>query len=262
MPPAPGLQDETSAEAPRLTREDVENFLLETLAPATQQRYDAALMAFREQCLTEEVDPAELSEEELDWFLAELILHAFRTDGMRHQFACLLSALSRVNPRLRLKVAWRVLDVWAVREPPRQAAACPPEVLIRMFMMLVLCDRPELGVGFLVCYAGLLRVREMLSLTGADIIFSGDGVVLCLSRTRRGREQKVVCRNSQTVAWVRLYPALLRPGADDWAFPVQYTTCLRWIKKAAVAAGVGDLNVTTHSLRRSGASELSRRGVA
>lgn len=245
----------------RPSRAAVEQFLLGSLAPAMQKKYQAALELLQDRCVAEGVVLETLCEEELDWFLAEVILHGYQTNEMRYQIGCLLSALARINPRMRLKVAWRVPDVWTVRDPPTQAAACPPEILVRMFMLLILGGRPLLGVGFMPCYAGLLRVREMLNLTGNDIVMTRTAVILCLGHTKRGREQKVVCSHPQTVKWMVAYVAWAQPSASERVFNVGYTSCLKWIRRAASAAGVGDLNVSTHSLRRSGASELSRMGV-
>ena len=43
--------------------------------------------------------------------------------------------------------------------------------------------------------------------------------------------------------------------------PASYATFLKWLRAGATALGAGDLGLSTHSLRRSGASELSRLGM-
>ena len=50
---------------------------------------------------------AELTEEEQDYFLADMLLDAYESDGSRVSAGWLLSALQKVYPRLKLKVAWR-----------------------------------------------------------------------------------------------------------------------------------------------------------
>ena len=238
----------------------VQAFLLSSLAASTQKKYEVALAFLALKCEDEEVEFNGLDEEEQDWFLAEFILDGHLGADKKWQYSELLSALARVNPRSKYKVAHRVLDVWTRREPPHQAPACPPEILTMACMLLILVDRPTLGVGFMVCYAGLLRIREMLSLVWADVHFSSAGVVLCLGVTKRGREQKVCLAHPTVVFWLNAFRELHGGAANQRVFEVGYATALKWFRRAVAAVGF-DEPVTTHSLRRSGASELSRLGV-
>lgn len=202
-----------------------------------------------------------MTEQEQDWVVAELVLDAYEQDEPRHVYADLLSALAKVDPRRRLKVSYRVMDVWTKRAPPRQAPACPPELLTMIFMLLILVGKESLGIGFACCYAGLLRAREMLGLRWNDVYFAPDSVVFCLGVTKRGREQRVRCAHPTLLLWLREWRRRqMCASANDFVFPVAYTTALKWLRRAAQACGATQ-PLTTHSLRRSGASELSRLGV-
>ena len=50
-------------------------------------------------------------------------------------------------------------------------------------------------------------------------------------------------------------------STDSLVFDISYSSTLRWVKRLAMLLGCGDLGLTTHTFRRSGASELARQGV-
>lgn len=238
----------------------VQDFLLSTLKDATQVRYLEALKGLSNDLREAGVVWADLSEEEQDWWLAEWLLDAFEAGGSKVLHGAALSALSRVNPRCRFKVVWKVYDVWSLRQPVHQAPAATPELLTAIFALIILLGRPHIGMAMFLCYVGLLRVREALNLKHADIIDNGSVVVLCLGSTKRGLEQKVVMNNSATIIWLRGYLNRFSSKKNDLAFPISYTSVLKWLRKATDLLGVGHLNLSTHTFRRSGASELSRLG--
>ena len=90
--------------------------------------------------------------------------------------------------------------------------------------------------------------------------FIKDGHKLYL--TKRGMEQKVVMEHRSVERWLRSYYQRF-PQGDTSAplFQISYASVLRWVKKLAALLGAESLRLTTHSFRRSGASELSRQGV-
>ena len=263
---------------PGAGRSRVQDFLLSTLKCATQLRYTGALEAL-ETRLSESAGMTvdECDEEALDWWVSDwMVEHAessFAAIGdaaaepleepllPRSFFGSVLSSLARTRPRLRLKTAWRVYDVWGQKAPVRQAPAAPPEVLLGVATLLACVGRPIYSAIMLTCYTGLLRVGEALNLCHRDLFFSQDCVVLVLGVTKRGLEQKVVLRDPGTVAWLQQYVKRFPGGSADRLFPASYTTFLKWLRQAAVALGAGGLGLSTHSLRRSGTSELSRLGL-
>lgn len=127
----------------------------------------------------------------------------------------------------------------------------PPEVLVRMFMMLM------------VCYSGLPRVREMLNCVGAN----RDDKWLCDSmpwphEARARAEGCVQPPPRRSGRWPHTSRGARRQCGRGCSFDLGCTNCLEWIRRAADAAGVGDLNISTHSLRRSGPPKLRRSGAS
>ena len=152
-------------------------FLLKRLGSSASSRNLGALEALRCKLEAALVPWSRMSEEDRDWWLAEHILDEYEAGGQRSSCSFLLSALAKVNPRARCRTSWKTLDVWTT-EPVRQAPAAPPELLSAMFTIAVVLRRPEIGVGALLCFAGLLRVREMLTLRTEQLIHTGDSVII------------------------------------------------------------------------------------
>ena len=73
----------------------------------------------------------------------------------RSFFGAVLSSLARTRPRLRLKTAWRVYNVWGQRIPVRQAPAAPPEVLFGVAVLLACVGRPIYSAIMVACFTGL-----------------------------------------------------------------------------------------------------------
>jgi len=138
----------------------------------------------------------------------------------------------------------------------------PAELLYGMVVFLKMCERAPVATVLLVCFAGLLRVSEALRLPRRDLIMGNDYVVLVLDRTKRGQNEKVVIKNLAVVTWLARYLRTFPTENHEAAFPVSYGTVSRWMKRAAEALGFGELNLTTHSLRRGGATQLLRLGVS
>ena len=118
-----------------------------------------------------------------------------------------------------------------------------------------------MGTITICCFAALLRVGEGLGLRRRDVVIGGGSCVFLLGRTKRGLEQKVAVTSPSVVAWVEAHVARHPMESHDRLLPVSYATYLRWLRAAAVALGAGTLGISTHSLRRSGASEISRLGM-
>lgn len=111
------------------------------------------------------------------------------------------------------------------------------------------------------CFAGLLRVGEVLRLQWKDIVFSAGALTLCLGQTKTGMEQEVAITNGRGFEWMARYAACQGHCDDTVVFPLSYSSVLRWVKKLSTLLAGEELQLTTHSFRRSGASELARRNV-
>lgn len=239
----------------------LQTFLLSSLKPATIQKYTAALEDLNSELVSHNVQWASMSEEEQDNFIAEWLIDGFESGASKAEYGWALSAVQKIFPRLRLKTSWRVYDIWGQHQPVKQAPAATPEFLHAMMAMALFLNRPQVACVMVFCYAGLLRVREALSLKFQDVVVQCDSITLCLGQTKRGLEQKVVLRNGSVV---RFTMEFLRrhPGApQQFVFDVTYSSMLRWVKRLSWLLGGDDMVVSTHTFRRSGASELSRLGM-
>ena len=203
-----------------------------------------------------------MTEEQQDYFLAEWLIDGYEQGLGRSEYGSLLSALGRLNPRCRYKVSWKVFETWATLQPPQQAAAAPPELITAMMVVGFALNRFELSLIICLAYAGLLRVSEALQLCWKDVVLGSRAMTLCLGNTKRGMEQKVVVTNPVVAQWVLCYKQTkgLRASSDR-LFSMSYSSVLRWVKKLANLLGADSIALTTHSFRRSGASELARRGI-
>ena len=203
-----------------------------------------------------------MTEEQQDLFLSEWLVDGYEQGLGKTEYGVLLSALGRLNPRARYKTAWKIFEVWGSLQPPREAAAAPPEMLTAMMISAFALNRVDLALVICLCFSALLRVGEALQLRWRDVFFSSGVLTLCLGQTKTGMEQKVVVTNGVVFQWLARYAATCgHLGPEARVFQLSYSSVLRWVKKLSCLLGGQDMNLTTHSFRRSGASELSRRGV-
>ena len=228
---------------------------------STIDKYTQALERLNNEIAEQGVSWCDLDEEGKDSFVAEWLLDGCESGAHRTEYGWALSAVQKICPRLRLRISWKVFDAWGHREPPRQAPAAPPELLQAMFAVALLLNRPALSAMMVCCYAGLLRVREALALRRQDIVVQATEVILRLGRTKRGLEQKVVMRNPSVVSFFLQFFKHFPISPGDRVFDLSYSSALRWVKRLAMLLGCSQLGLTTHTFRRSGASELVRQGV-
>ena len=175
--------------------------------------------------------------------------------------AVLVAAVAKTHPQGRFRAAWRSLDAWRTRCPPKQAPAMPLELAMAVVGWLTINGRPRIGAAVLLAYSGLLRASEALQLTWSDLIWSKLGLTLRLGQTKRGQEQRVVLTNPSVLHWMRRFYARCSGLSSDRVVGCGYGTLLRWLRKATAALGWADVPWTTHSLRRGGASELVLAGM-
>ena len=209
---------------------------------------------------------AALGPEEQDWALADRVLDLFEEagDGMTGyaRAAVLVASMAKCNPARSYRTAWKTLDVWRQRVPPRQAPAMPLRLALACVTWLTVAGKPSLAAGVLLCFCGLLRSAEMLSLRGRAVVRTMNGYVLLLGDTKRGQEQTVLIQECSIVAWLDGFLARHRLRSADYLVPVGYTTFARWLTKACEGLGMSHVHWTTHSLRRGGATALMRAGCS
>ena len=84
--------------------------------------------------------------------------------------------------------------------------------------------------------------------------------VLCLGRTKRGLEEKVVFAHPGAVAWFQRYRS--RFGRKHSRIcNISYSKFRYWLNKLSKTLGIADLHLTSHSFRRGGASTLLHQGA-
>lgn len=243
-------------------RAAVEAFLLEGLQASSQQAYNQALEDFEVFCLGQGVMFSKLDEERQDWLLAEHVLDLREADPVRRQRAVVLvSALMKIAPGRRYRTAHKVLERWAGELPSRQAPACPDRLLYAMVVLLQAWGEREAACVALLCFCGLLRVSECLRLTPRMIVAGHDYLLLLLGATKRGVEDRVLLSNPTVLNWVRSYLDWKSATDDEPIFRLGYWRFNRLLKDSAAALGFGVLALTSHSLRRGGATQLLRAGV-
>ena len=237
---------------------------MSALATSTGERYKEASSNFKLEMERRGLAWETMAEEEQDWTLAEYLVEQSQANEPRQRpwALCLVSALQKVAPGRRLKTSWKVVDAWAIKNPSTQALPCPQEVALACGVWLVVNGRAAEGTALVLCFCGLLRISEALSLSLRDIFFSTEGFrpvcILLLSKTKRGREQRVVLVNEGVILWVKSMIKLrsfVKASKDEKLLPTTYKRVSADFKRACKAFGL--LPVwTSHSLRRGGATQL------
>ena len=170
------------------------------------------------------------------------------------------SALKKIVPGIALRSTNAVLGAWRFQLPAKQAPACP-EMVARAVATLALClGQPAVAAVVVLCFYGLLRVGEAISITAADIHFIGEQVIVTLALTKRGVNEKVSIVHAEAVAWLNSFRAA-GFGKKDLFLGISYGKVRYWLQKVQKLLGIASLALTSHSFRRGGASTLLSLGV-
>ena len=121
--------------------------------------------------------------------------------------------------------------------------------------------QPSVAAAILLCFSGLLRISEALSLTWDSLVFIDDAVVLILGRTKRGIDQKVVLTHKAVVRWLCTFHSLYCGKPSSRVCDASYSKFRYWLPRLCKALHVADLDLTSHSFRRGGASTLLHQGM-
>ena len=238
----------------------VAEFLRSRLTEASQARYHLALSLLADWCSLHRVSWAVLSEEEQDWLLADYVMDLREAEAHTVQDAryC-LAAAQKEFPRRTFKIAWKVLGAWQCEHPPVQAPPMPEDLAMAMVIVLTAGQHFAEALVTLVCFCGLLRVGEAMSLCKEDFVFGPGRLVLLLSRTKTGTHQRVVLENPVVVDFA---DRLLQQSPHCYrAAPTNYSRYRRLFLRVLRALGCEDFGFRSHSLRRGGATTLFSRDV-
>lgn len=248
------------------------SFLFGLLQPASQQRYREALGALNAYCAALHVPFYVASEETQDYILCDCILD-LHDEGYSVQFmrTMVAAAQKHYGGRRRYRSATHVVEGLAKGSPPDQAAPFPPQLALAVVVLLTALGKESVGVSLLLCFCGLLRISEALSLRIQDVLMPAQhrgalSVILLLRRSKAGapHSEKVVLDNPRVIAFLQRYLEITLQGHEPHQpfCPVSYTTVRNWLQKALAAFGLPPNSFRTHSCRRGGATCLSMRGFA
>lgn len=241
----------------------VEAFLLTALKAGTQVSYTNALAEFQRECDASNIDFRALSPEAQDWVLAEYCWLCHEESLQCRQSAVLVvAAVSKVNPQRKYRTAHAVLEVWKRELPVKQAPALPMSLVQAIAVLLHAGGMKAEAMLVILCFTGVLRISEGLGLRRREVVVDPSSVILLLGVTKTGTEQKVEIMNPAVVAWVRRFLATLPSKDTVKLFDFSYQKFSRRLKAVCASLGFASMQITSHSLRRSGATELLRRGYA
>ena len=233
--------------------------------PATQHRYEVALATFNSDLRARGLSMFDLSEDELDWVLADTVLRMYEAtecvEGLARA-AVLVAAVSKALPRTTLKCSLKMLDVWRRRHPPQQAGAFPAEVALALITWTLLAGQPGVSACLLLCWGGLLRCSEALALRWSALVRTGSTWVAILGHTKRGMDQKVCIDEPSLCRWLHVYHQLHGRDTDERVCGVSYSRVSYWLRKGAAALQLGEGRWTSHGFRRGSASTMFGMGMA
>jgi len=241
-------------------RHRVADFLRSRLTEASQIRYQAALHLLAEWCSQHNAAFADLNEEEQDWLLGDYLMDLRESESSSVQDGryC-LAAAQKEFPRRTFKIAWKVLSAWQSEDPPVQAPPMPEDLALAMVVVMTAAQRSAEALVTLLCFCGLLRVGEAISLCKEDFVFGPGQLVLLLTRTKTGQHQRVLIENPVVVEFARRLVAL--SSHPYRAAPTNYSVYRRYFLRVLKALGCEHFQFRSHSLRRGGATTLFSRNV-
>jgi hypothetical protein len=240
--------------------------LISSLRGRGPLRYQEAINAFAISIGQTADGLATLPEEEVDWALADYVVGLYEKEGGLSGLGLAgttVAAMSKTHPRHHYRTAWKCLDVWRVKRPPQQAPAIPRRMLDAAVAWLVIAGYSHVAFAMVLCFYGLLRASEALTMTVESLTFVSQGVVLFLGQTKRGLEDKVVIGNPWAVAWIKQFVGKHRTmlAPLDRIVGCSYNTMQRWMRRAFQALGFEGDDWTSHGLRRGGATDLYMSGM-
>ena len=187
------------------------------VTPGVVIRYKTAVMALLSFFASHHMTPTSLVN--LDASVAEFV-EAMWCEGEPHATATdALAGLQYFVPQVRknLYQSWRLLKVWAKKEPPKRALPMHPVLLLGMAGMFAYIGCVDCGAVLLVGFDTMMRSGELYNLCVKDVSFAKNRAILKLRDTktssRKGGDEMVVVESAMAVAWLRKACANKPPDA-------------------------------------------------
>ena len=235
--------------------------LSSAVSTKTIRTYLKAALLFCNFCLQVGVVPRTIQHLDI------IIAHYFDTLHRLHRgpssASLLLAALAYLFPPLHLaplRIASLSLRGWRKMVPTQSHTPCPEKLVVVMALAFAKKSRFDLAVAALLCFHGLLRVNECLSLRKSDLWRRPNGsYLLWLRCTKTGPDQSVTISDPQVTRILDVHLDLLRrPSVLLFDFSANYfRSCM---------ASLCDLyqlpNFVPHSFRHGRAVELWLTGIS
>ena len=232
------------------------------LSTATHSLYDKALKEFNA-ALGSTAPPVRSIDAALCDF-AHALYAERPTPGNKQTIINAISALSHRAPGLRSRLAAsrKAVKGWGKFVPFRQAMPLSRDLCCAMCGELLRCQWSASAACLLLCWDGMLRASEAISLEKRHIELPGDerlsatptvtaGVLVLNSKT--GPRQLVMIKDTKAIALLR--DRLDNVGSCETSslFPITYSTLLLHVREAARRLSLDPQEFTTHSARHGGA---------
>lgn len=181
-----------------------------------------------------------------------------RGDPM-YKAANVLSGFKRLMPQCRrsLEISALYYNNWAKTTPRKRALPLKPEWVKAFGVYAAVVKQPLLGLLAVLGFLGLFRVTELLELRSFQLTFVSESSLLFIFSDSKGAKLKG-CPETIRIRDVQLIRALkVRAGAvgeTGLLFPFTYTEVAAFLKDAAGNFELPVEQVTTHCLRRGGAT--------
>lgn len=243
-------------------------FLLKHLGPSTQRRYATGLAAFEEWCALLQVPWRTLSEENLDYVLADYVLDGRDQGHPLQPYAEAVASVTKLYAhRRKFIAALKTLDCWRKERPVSQAPPMPEDIAFASVVLLYVGGNVGAALAVLLCFCGLLRINEALALRRNDLVSLtlADGtaaLALLLRKSKRGvpDTERVILTHPRVIAFLRAHFARASVAYNAPVCDVSYRELQSLLAKISLFFGYRLQPFRSHSLRRGGATALSLHG--
>ena len=223
-----------------------------------ERRYDLAVHRFFNWCdLNQFSMPTTFPE--LDYVGGEYIDYLYQNDHPVHWGGDLLSGLKRLcsGSSTQLPTVCKYFDNWSKGVLVKRAIPLSPELLQGMVCYLFVVNEPRLALGFLLGFLGLLRIEEILGIKCKQIVITRSGwAILSFPDSKgsklKGEPETVIVKDRLAVQ--ALSKILSQSDPDEFLVGQTYRRATLFYKQSAAHFGLIDSRVTSHGLRRGGAT--------
>ena len=227
---------------------------------STQKRYAYALLCFFKWRRIQKLRHPK-TYDEVDNILGEYVNYLFQVGKPQYLGYDVVSAMRRYCPQSKasLNTAKTFLANWTSIIERRKALPLSPSMVRAMAGFALLRGQSGMGLLLLLSFLSLLRVSEALGLEVRDFTFLGTREMLLFLRdTKTSRQQNssesVRIRDHRLCDTMRRLLAGL--PSNTVLFPYQYGQVQKALTEFGLFFGLRNERLTTHSLRRGGASHF------